>query len=452
MIYHEQYNLHEGDEITHFQRSFVVACPKDMCKIIRFKAENEKYAKMGVYSETTGKPIIPDEPRESLEIVCITGNAQANQNMAFIVSKNEKGYELYNFDGTRFIEGIYKKYLFICRPYSYDVRYLLLTNLEGKSAIFNEKCKISNIGWVDKIQEREKYLEISNNGKKAITDLGGEKILVPFYDDCGQVYTVKYADSIYRDYYDYKDYEKICIIRNGENYGIYSVTKQKEIYPLKAKSIIVNTQLFRDTDNTVKVAGYPRHITNITIVDHNMKKHVYDFTSDFEEVVNSYESLNCIYCHKNHDRTDRGYVFKILEYSDGHFVMTNENGIIEKIGVFDSYEPVISQESPKFVGFRIHKDNKQSYFSIEYGELVVDFYETVSVPELIRNPIDKFEYDHISIISDGKLFGVYSYRSKKEIYPIRFKEVKIQEYGCIVRFYLTDQLNRRLIQDYIISY
>ena len=76
---------------------------------------NEKYAKMGVYSETTGKPIIPDEPRESLEIACITGNAQANQNMAFIVSKNEKGYELYNFDGTRFIEGIYKNYLFICR-------------------------------------------------------------------------------------------------------------------------------------------------------------------------------------------------------------------------------------------------------------------------------------------------------------------------------------------------
>ena len=152
MIYHEQYNLHEGDEVTHFQSSFVAACPKDMCKIVRFKAENEKYAKMGVYSETTGKPIIPDEPRESLEIACITGNAQANQNMAFIVSKNEKGYELYNFDGTRFIEGIYKNYLFICRSYSYDVRYLILTNLEGKSAIFNEKCKITNIGWVDKIK------------------------------------------------------------------------------------------------------------------------------------------------------------------------------------------------------------------------------------------------------------------------------------------------------------
>ena len=133
--------------------------------------------------------------------------------MAFIVSKNEKGYELYNFDGTRFIEGIYKNYLFICRSYSYDVRYLILTNLEGKSAIFNEKCKISNIGWVDKIKEIENTLEISNNGKKAITDLGGEKILVPFYDDCGQVYTVKYADSIHKDYYDFRDYEKICIIR-----------------------------------------------------------------------------------------------------------------------------------------------------------------------------------------------------------------------------------------------
>ena len=280
MIYRGQYNLHDGDEITHFQRPFVAACPKDMCKIIRFNAGNERYAKMGVYSETTGEAIIPDEPRESLEIAGITENAQANQNMAFIASKNEKGYELYNFDGTRFIEGIYKEYLLISRPYSYNVRYLLLTNLEGKSAIFNEKRKISNIGWVDIIQEREKTLEITNNGKKAITDLGGEKILVPFYDDCSPIYQLRYADSIFREYFDPKDYEDICIIRSGKNFGIYSVTKQKEIYPLKAKSIIVKNQKLRTGE------GYRREITNVIIVDHNKQINVYRFTSDFEEFVN----------------------------------------------------------------------------------------------------------------------------------------------------------------------
>ena len=149
-----------------------------------------------------------------------------------------------------------------------------------KREIFNEKRKISNIGWVDIIQEREKTLEITNNGKKAITDLGGEKILVPFYDDCSPIYQLRYADSIFREYFDPKDYEDICIIRSGKNFGIYSVTKQKEIYPLKAKSIIVKNQKLRTGE------GYRREITNVIIVDHNKQINVYRFTSDFEEFVN----------------------------------------------------------------------------------------------------------------------------------------------------------------------
>ena len=485
MIYHEQYNLHQGDEITHFQNNCLLGCPKNMCKIVRFKAENEKYAKMGVYSETTGEVIIPEEHRESLEIDYIRGDVKENPNGSFIVSKNEKGYEFYNFDGTRFIEGIYKEYLTINSNCCNDWCCLILTNLEGKSIILNEKHEFSDVGWVDKIQERtkvlgfvEKTLEISNNGKKAVTDFEGN-ILVPFYDDCSQIYEVKYADrnGIFRGFYNFKSFinkivEEICIIRNGENYGIYSVSKQKEIYPLKAKSIMVKTQVFKDVDVedkenlSVKVAGGERKITNITIVDHNnMKEHSYDFTSDFEEVVNLYESLNCIFCHTNYDYFGELYLFKILENSDGSFVMTDENGIIEKIGVFDSYEPVISQKSPRFVGFRIHKGNKQSYFSIDYGELVVDFYEKVSVPELIPSSLFRTLYDdvykciyeHLCIVSNGKFYGIYSYRSKKEIYPLKFKKVKIEDYRIengnrIVRFSLIDQLDRNLTYDYTINF
>ena len=58
MIYHEQYNLHEGDEITHFQRSFVAACPKDMCKIIRFKAETLSHSLVAYHEKGIHKKAI----------------------------------------------------------------------------------------------------------------------------------------------------------------------------------------------------------------------------------------------------------------------------------------------------------------------------------------------------------------------------------------------------------
>ena len=266
-------------------------------------------------------------------------------------------------------------------------------------------------------------------------------VILPNYEKNSNYRALSYADNFH-------EWEVISIVSNNGKYGIYSLTKQKEIFPVEASSIKINYS-FR------KTLGKEKYIVNIgliTIFDSNGKRYKYDFTSDFEEIAKSYAGSRIVYCSRNGNDFDvnnpwKHYV-KILRTYDGHYVMSDDNGLVENIGTFDSYKEIDANEDFNNEGYLlVKKKGKQAYFSIFYSELMTNFNKKVSIPQKV-NLGDCNETDFVSIISDGKLYGIYSYNSRRVIVSIRFKDINIRKYGKWTVFYMNDKLGRRYIYYY----